>query len=122
MNRSNKRILAKSRPKYGKPRFHYNKKSILAKKNKEPNISVDTLWQEIRRIMEEELEAVQFYTWIYYPIRPISFFANTLILEITNQFFLEYIQKRYLYMIQSAGKAVLFQPVKVELVLAKTST
>ncbi len=70
------------------------------------------LWEEALKIIEEEISAVSFETWIQ-PIIPCGIDGNRLILQVENSFFKEMLEKRNLPIIRSAVKYVAKQEYEI---------
>ena len=63
------------------------------------------IWEEALKILEEEISAVSFETWIM-PIIPRGINGNQFILQVENGFFKEMLEKRNLPIIRNAIKFI----------------
>ncbi len=52
------------------------------------------IWKKCLSVIKENVPALTYNTW-FLPIKPISFFENTLKVEVPNSFFIEWIEERY---------------------------
>lgn len=64
---------------------------------------ISRIWEETLKIIEEEISAVSFETWIR-PIIPCGIEGNRLYLQVENEFYKEMLEKRNLPLIRSAVK------------------
>ena len=57
-------------------------------------LSYKTLWNKLKKEIKETTNERMFNTWIE-PVKPIALNRNSLILELPNQFFYEWIETHY---------------------------
>lgn len=63
-----------------------------------PEVPQD-FWEKAQQILQHNLNRQNYETWIK-PLRPLSFTENTLVLEVPNKFFQEWLQEHYGKMLQ----------------------
>lgn len=61
----------------------------------------DNIWNRCLDIIREKVNEESFNTW-FLPIRPLKFEAQTLIVQIPNQFFYEWLEEHYLPVLKDA--------------------
>ena len=71
------------------------------------------IWKKIKKQLKKKQPEHAYSTW-FEPINPIAFNSNTLILELPNQFFFEWIQSHYLQVILQSAKDIINDAIEIK--------
>ncbi|MFZ7119745.1 MAG: chromosomal replication initiator protein DnaA [Eubacteriaceae bacterium] len=85
------------------------------------NNNLNALWNDTLQIIKEELTQVSFETWLK-RIEPISYYDNTIVLGVENDFTKGILEARYSVLITNALKHVTGKNLIVEFVIPSTAT
>ena len=111
------RMLAKARPKYGKPMYpgRTGGKHEIPVKNVSENMDI---WNQILKEMREQLPRISYETGIE-PCRLIKLTQNKLVLAAENDFCLAVLGKRYLVLLQKVAEKILGGELQIEVMVSK---
>lgn len=84
-------------------------------------VALSDVWGQVLTSMEVELMKPSFDTWLK-QTKPVGFFDNTLVIAVKSPFALEWIENRYLPLIQSLLQRILDHEVQVRLVVPPESS
>ena len=76
-------------------------------------LSYKTLWNKLKKEIKETTNERMFNTWIE-PVKPIALNRNSLILELPNQFFYEWIETHYKNQFEKIIKEKLKEEIKIQ--------
>ena len=76
-------------------------------------LSYKTLWNKLKKEIKETTNERMFSTWIE-PVKPIALNRNSLILELPNQFFYEWIETHYKNQFEKIIKEKLKEEIKIQ--------
>ena len=76
-------------------------------------LSYKTLWNKLKKEIKETTNERMFNTWIE-PVKPIALNRNSLILELPNQFFYEWIETHYKNQFEKIMKEKLKEEIKIQ--------
>ena len=71
------------------------------------------IWNKVKKRLKKKQPEHAYSTW-FEPINPIAFNSNTLILELPNQFFFEWIQSHYLQVILQSAKDIINDAIEIK--------
>jgi chromosomal replication initiator protein len=76
-------------------------------------LSYKTLWNKLKKEIKETTNERMFNTWIE-PVKPIALNRNSLVLELPNQFFYEWIETHYKNQFEKIIKEKLKEEIKIQ--------
>tara|TARA_Y100001970_G_scaffold68844_1_gene87832 strand:- start:3120 stop:4490 length:1371 start_codon:yes stop_codon:yes gene_type:complete len=71
------------------------------------------IWKKVKKQLKKKQPEHAYSTW-FEPINPIAFNKNTLILELPNQFFFEWIQSHYRQLILQSAKDIVNDAIEIK--------
>ncbi len=81
-------------------------------------INVESIWEEILKYLKDRITPDGFSTWIE-PIKAKMNGEETIVLEVPNHFFVEWISEHYLHIIKDAAKKSGISDIKFEVIPKK---
>ena len=82
--------------------------------------SYKTLWNKLKKEIKETTNERMFNTWIE-PVKPIALNRNSLVLELPNQFFYEWIETHYKNQFEKILKEKLKEEIKIQFTIGVES-
>ena len=82
--------------------------------------SYKTLWNKLKKEIKETTNERMFNTWIE-PVKPIALSGNSLVLELPNQFFYEWIETHYKNQFEKILKEKLKEEIKIQFTIGVES-
>ena len=82
--------------------------------------SYKTLWNKLKKEIKETTNERMFNTWIE-PVKPIALNRNSLVLELPNQFFYEWIETHYKNQFEKIIKEKLKEEIKIQFTIGVES-
>ena len=83
-------------------------------------LSYKTLWNKLKKEIKETTNERMFGTWIE-PVKPIALNRNSLVLELPNQFFYEWIETHYKNQFEKILKEKLKEKIKIQFTIGVES-
>ena len=83
-------------------------------------LSYKTLWNKLKKEIKETTNERMFNTWIE-PVKPIALNRNSLVLELPNQFFYEWIETHYKNQFEKILKEKLKEEIKIQFTIGVES-
>ena len=83
-------------------------------------LSYKTLWNKLKKEIKETTNERMFNTWIE-PVKPIALNRNSLVLELPNQFFYEWIETHYKNQFEKIIKEKLKEEIKIQFTIGVES-
>ncbi|SVB55344.1 uncharacterized protein METZ01_LOCUS208198, partial [marine metagenome] len=83
-------------------------------------LSYKTLWNKLKKEIKETTNERMFNTWIE-PVKPIALNRNSLVLELPNQFFYEWIETHYKNQFEKILKEKLKEKIKIQFTIGVES-
>ena len=75
-------------------------------------IDCETVWSDCLRVIQEDVAEQSFKTW-FEPIKPYKLDGKVLTIQVPSQFFYEWLEEHYVYILKKAIDAVLGQGAKL---------